>query len=134
MKGKCLRETTSETGRGALQTSGPHPPSFSSQGILVAACLVCGRNGRHNPSGCRSTQSSFTPSHFLSSQMEQCALQSLDPSLTASQRWPQDCRSHLPVVAEPAEGWAARQAPGAHASCRLSGCWGGRGGALTRLP
>lgn len=47
--------------------------------------------------------------------------------LTASQLpsgGPQDCRSHLPAVAEPAEGWAARQAPGAHASCRLSGCWG----------
>lgn len=39
---------------------------------------------------------------------------------------PQDCKFYLPAVAEPAEGWAARQAPsaapGAHASCRLSGC------------
>lgn len=99
-------------------------PLLSSQGILVAACLVCGGNGEHNISGCRSTQSSFTPSHFLSSQMEQCVCSRV---LTASQLpsgGPQDCRSHLPAVAEPAEGWAARQAPGAHANCRLSGCWG----------
>lgn len=37
---------------------------------------------------------------------------------------PQDCRPHLPAIAGPAEGWAARQAPsaapGARASCRLS--------------
>ena len=85
MKGKCL-ERRHQRQAGGTADFRAHPP-LSSQGILVAACLVCGRNGEHNPSGCRSTQSSFTPSHFLSSQMEQCALQSLD-SLTASQRWP----------------------------------------------
>lgn len=102
-------------------------PLLSSQGILVAACLVCGGNGEHNPSGCRSTQSSSPPpTSFPARWSSVCSR-----VLTASQLpsgGPQDCKSHLPAVAEPAEGRAARQAPGAHANCRLSGCWGkGRG-------
>lgn len=90
-------------------------------------CLLCGRER-----GAEVLGVSFNPEHL-----------SLPPAsfptrwrivcsrvLTASglpSRGPQDCKPHLPAVAEPAEGWAARQAPaaapGAHASCRLSTCW-----------
>lgn len=30
---------------------------------------------------------------------------------------PQDCKPHLPAFAQPAEGWAARQAPSAALEC-----------------
>ena len=94
-------------------------PLLSSQGILVAACLVCGGNGEHNPSGYRSTQSSSPPPTSFPARWSNA----YSRVLTASQLpsgGPQDCRSHLPAVAKPAEGRAARQAPGAHANCRLS--------------
>lgn len=90
-------------------------------------CLLCGRERgaevlrvSFNPE-----QLSLPPSSFRARWRSVCSR-----VLTASRLpggGPQDYKPHLPAVAEPAEGWAARQAPtaapGAHASCRLSRRW-----------
>lgn len=85
MKVKCLEGWNQRQALGMADVW-PHPP-LSSQGILVATVWCVAGNGEHKSSGCRSAQSSFSPSHFLPSQMEQRVLQSPD-SLTASRWWP----------------------------------------------
>lgn len=102
------------------------PPPCSPKAFRGLLSAVWQGKGSRSPRGVIQPRAPLPPPCFLSNQMEKRVLQSLD-SLRAPQRWPPGLQTHLPAVAEPAEGWAARQAPtaapGAHASCRLSTCW-----------